>query len=259
MVGTSLAFSGMLNEGTAMVAVDNLVGGKITGNMRFIRYTKVDGEMVIENENLGGATQAYGNLNTNYHSVYGAEYKLTVSPLNGGNFIFDGNLAPATEFAYVGVKAYRDFTVEGADVVAAKEAVNSSYFKYAGASLMAVPAIADGVCTGVQLINVTEGLANATEVKTSLPAIAGEVAALSEVHAAGRSYVDGTEGKIDLFLLIGNKLVKYTSGEGTSAIDAIGADAADVEYYNLQGVKVANPSNGVFIKKQGNKATKVVL
>ena len=34
---------------------------------------------------------------------------------------------------------------------------------------------------------------------------------------------------------------------------------APVEYYNLQGVKVANPEKGLFIKKQGNKATKVVL
>ena len=30
-------------------------------------------------------------------------------------------------------------------------------------------------------------------------------------------------------------------------------------YYNLQGVKVANPENGVFIKVQGSKATKVIL
>ena len=34
---------------------------------------------------------------------------------------------------------------------------------------------------------------------------------------------------------------------------------APVEYYNLQGVKVVNPSNGLFIKKQGNKAVKVIL
>ena len=34
---------------------------------------------------------------------------------------------------------------------------------------------------------------------------------------------------------------------------------APVEYYNLQGVKVANPENGLFIKRQGSKTTKVVL
>ncbi|MCH5241362.1 MAG: hypothetical protein J1F67_02915 [Muribaculaceae bacterium] len=34
---------------------------------------------------------------------------------------------------------------------------------------------------------------------------------------------------------------------------------APVEYYNLQGMKVANPEKGIFIKKQGKKSTKVVL
>ena len=44
-----------------------------------------------------------------------------------------------------------------------------------------------------------------------------------------------------------------------TAIEEVAADNAAVEYYNLQGVKVANPENGLFIKKQGNKAVKVVL
>ena len=34
---------------------------------------------------------------------------------------------------------------------------------------------------------------------------------------------------------------------------------APVEYYNLQGVRVANPANGIFIRRQGSKATKVIL
>ena len=45
----------------------------------------------------------------------------------------------------------------------------------------------------------------------------------------------------------------------SSAIEVVGEDNAPVEYYNLQGMKVANPAKGIFIKKQGNKATKVVL
>ena len=32
-----------------------------------------------------------------------------------------------------------------------------------------------------------------------------------------------------------------------------------VVYYNLQGVKVANPENGVFIRVQGGKASKVAM
>ena len=51
-----------------------------------------------------------------------------------------------------------------------------------------------------------------------------------------------------------------TAGKASVAIESVEAEANDpVEYYNLQGVKVANPENGIFIKKQGNKATKVVL
>lgn len=34
---------------------------------------------------------------------------------------------------------------------------------------------------------------------------------------------------------------------------------APVEYYNLQGIRVDNPQNGIFIRRQGNKASKVIL
>ena len=58
-------------------------------------------------------------------------------------------------------------------------------------------------------------------------------------------------------------VAKYTfavPGDVLTAIEEVEVDAnAPVEYYNLQGVKVANPEKGLFIKKQGNKATKVVL
>ena len=48
--------------------------------------------------------------------------------------------------------------------------------------------------------------------------------------------------------------------EDTTAIDAIGSDVnAPVEYFNLQGVRVNNPSNGIFIIRQGDKTTKAVI
>jgi len=46
----------------------------------------------------------------------------------------------------------------------------------------------------------------------------------------------------------------------TTGIDEIGVDeTAPVEYYNLQGIRVANPENGVYIRRQGTKATKVYV
>ena len=47
--------------------------------------------------------------------------------------------------------------------------------------------------------------------------------------------------------------------KATTGIESIEADETIAPvYYNLQGVEVANPENGVYIKKQGNKVTKVV-
>lgn len=53
----------------------------------------------------------------------------------------------------------------------------------------------------------------------------------------------------------------YVLAEGTiTGIDNIVIDEnAPVEYYNLQGVRVANPTNGVFIKRQGSKVSKLFV
>lgn len=47
----------------------------------------------------------------------------------------------------------------------------------------------------------------------------------------------------------------------SSAIDAVEAAEADapVEFFNLQGVRVAAPANGIFIRRQGTKVEKVVI
>lgn len=46
----------------------------------------------------------------------------------------------------------------------------------------------------------------------------------------------------------------------STALDLIGADAEmPVEYYNLQGVKVANPQSGIYIRVQGKKVEKIVV
>lgn len=53
----------------------------------------------------------------------------------------------------------------------------------------------------------------------------------------------------------------YDLDEVNSAIDNIVADDANapVEYFNLQGVKVQNPENGLYIKRQGKTVEKVFI
>lgn len=66
-----------------------------------------------------------------------------------------------------------------------------------------------------------------------------------------------------------NALVPFTDTKitlnyeltATSGIDnvTVADENAPVEYYNLQGVRVANPESGLYIKRQGNKAIKVLV
>jgi hypothetical protein len=54
----------------------------------------------------------------------------------------------------------------------------------------------------------------------------------------------------------------YFSAAGTiTGVEGVAADAiaAPVEYFNLQGQRVAAPAQGIFIRRQGNKVEKVVI
>lgn len=54
-------------------------------------------------------------------------------------------------------------------------------------------------------------------------------------------------------------LEKQVNG-GSGVADLVVEDEnAPVEYYNLQGIRVANPENGLYIVKQGNKVTKRII
>lgn len=44
-----------------------------------------------------------------------------------------------------------------------------------------------------------------------------------------------------------------------ASVGSVEADNAPAVYYNLQGVRVDNPTNGVYILRQGSKVAKVVL
>lgn len=53
----------------------------------------------------------------------------------------------------------------------------------------------------------------------------------------------------------------YT-GEVVTGIERIRVDAEEdskITYYNLHGVEIENPTNGIYIKKQGNKTSKVII
>lgn len=52
--------------------------------------------------------------------------------------------------------------------------------------------------------------------------------------------------------------IMFTKAE-PGAINIVNAENGEASYYNLQGVRVANPENGIFIRVQNGKATKVAF
>ncbi len=56
-----------------------------------------------------------------------------------------------------------------------------------------------------------------------------------------------------------NEYILTLTPAGQDAVAGIAVDEVEAVYYNLQGVKVANPSNGIFVKVMGKKAVKVAV
>lgn len=84
--------------------------------------------------------------------------------------------------------------------------------------------------------------------------------------------IDKFEGRVNVTLPIGlsadnisdwyrGRTAQVTfDGQIATMIDAVTIDEnAPVEYYNLQGVRVAEPANGIFIRRQGAEVSKVIV
>lgn len=69
-------------------------------------------------------------------------------------------------------------------------------------------------------------------------------------------YFDGGTGTY--YFYIDFMLPNEADESGVSVLESDDQNAP-VEFFNLQGVKVENPENGIFIRRQGSKTTKVVI
>ena len=70
------------------------------------------------------------------------------------------------------------------------------------------------------------------------------------------------QGEALLTLNLKDKTLTVKGAQGDiSGIENVGVDRVDTPavYYNLQGIRIENPANGVYIRRQGNKTTKVFL
>lgn len=76
------------------------------------------------------------------------------------------------------------------------------------------------------------------------------------------AYTLGSNGKVVTYATIAGTGTTYAQyAAPTSGIDdiVIGDENAPVEYYNLQGIRVDNPTPGMYIMRQGTKTSKVII
>ena len=117
--------------------------------------------------------------------------------------------------------------------------------------------LGDILVEGATVTKNEEGVATYNGFVKDMPLLGGEL--IADVTLNGTISAAGVvEMTIDV-LWEGTPIkCTFTTNKETGVENVIVTEEGVVEYYNLQGVKVANPSNGVFIRVQGGKATKVV-
>lgn len=87
-------------------------------------------------------------------------------------------------------------------------------------------------------------------------------ATLGTVSADGKTLTANGQGYQPLTVRYGTlSTVVPVKLPGNSGVENVVAEPTDpeVEYYNLQGLRVVNPQGGIFIRRQGNSVTKVIM
>ena len=201
------------------------------GALRISAYTVTDGtpSYIFYGKTL--------NAEAPLHAVtHGEDIQFILSPRGEKkDFIFDAGLTTPMEFSLPGGQN-QDVTILGqvsADLMHAKFN-GATYFKYAGKALMAAPTTdAEGKVTGVQVLDITDGLDVAKVIKTTNTTLAEPVEA---TYASASAKVKGTD--LYLYLLVDGKIYSYTTaGVAQPVVPAIVA-------YNLD--VVADGANYVF-------------
>ena len=178
-------------------------------------------------------------------------------------FIMRSRGVPGSVFAWNDgntdmVKAWTFGAAEGNCTTANASVEGFDWFTLKGKSYFIMPVTTDGT-TGTRGSNFAifdeEGTCVATWTegqKAGLGAAMGSIIAVpnDDVSVYIYHFVPGTVAEKLIFAV-----------DNTSAVEGIEVEEAEapVEYYNLQGVKVAEPSKGIFIKVQGNKASKIYV
>lgn len=244
-MGAKIAAQGTINNGkliftnqdASKLIYFNVVNGAVDSKMNIINLT-TDGSTAFVGDN----------------SAWGAS---DVMLNNDGTIWVDGYSAVPTLFSASGVK---QSTLTG---VTATGGSGICPFSYNGADYYALMSYNKNSLTygRVEILD-----ADGKTILASYPS-AGLGATANGNHI-GNVIVNKRLGGyiLDIWVCVnGQGVAYYTCGKESEStgvdviIDDVDNSNAPVEYYNLQGVRVENPANGVYIRRQGSSVSKVLF
>ena len=232
-VGYTLAVKGESKDCQVLVSARHYNASSGGGTFRYSCYTVTDG---VPSYIFYGNSISLSENPVHDGTRDGENIQFTLSPRGEKkDFIMDADKVTPNEFRLPGGQN-EDPTPLGqisADLMHVKFN-GATYFKYAGKALMAAPTTdADGKVTGVQVLDITDGLDVAKVIKTTNTTLAEPVEA---TYASASAKVKGTD--LYLYLLVDGKIYSYTTaGVAQPVVPAIVA-------YNLD--VVADGANYVF-------------
>ena len=231
--GYTLAVRGESKDCQVLVSGRHYNASSGGGTFRYSCYTVTDG---IPSYIFYGNAIALSENPPHDGTRDGENIQFTLSPRGEKkDFIFDADKVTPNEFRLPGGQN------ENVEILGSIPAElmhvkfnGATYFIYAGKALMAAPTTdADGKVTGVQVLDITDGLDKAVVIKTTNTTLAEPVEA---TYAAAGAKVKGTD--LYLYLVVDGKIYSFTTaGVAQPVVPAIVA-------YNLN--VVADGANYVF-------------
>ncbi len=256
----------VVKEETAHASI--AIGGKMhmSGNLTKGRAWFANGSTVLYFDITNGN---FGNVQTIALTKDGAAYNVGANAGESeiyveadGTFWVDGKDRVPARFSATGAwiedmasivngsaNAFQFITFGSRKLVAATTYLNTAASTLANGAFVLAD-IAGGMASATAIATYPEAGFNTTSRNTDF--MTSVCASTRENGAVLDVWVNVTNQGIAHYTYNGQK---YVGVENIVIEDA----QAPVEYYNLQGVKVANPENGLYIRVQGNKVSKVIV
>ena len=205
-VGYTLAVKGESKDCQVLVSARHYNATSGGGTFRYSCYTVTDG---VPSYIFYGNAITLGEDPLLDGTRDGENVQFTLSPRGEKtDFILDADKVTPHEFRLPDAQNVNPTSLGqvSADLMHVKFN-GATYFKYAGKALMAAPTTdADGKVTGVQVLDITDGLDQAKVIKTTNTTLAEAVEA---TYASASAKVKGTD--LYLYLLVDNKMYSFTT------------------------------------------------